>query len=155
MNKVKCHICDHENEMTNGQPALCEVCGSDLSNRKAETKLMEAWRTASYATADQLSAMRVEACAYLTDKRLIIIPLHYSGIGLHGMLTASLTNKTQQKYGPVSLPLEQIKSVRDGKFGIFLKAILIDIIDGGLIKLSAPKLKDWKAAIMNAVPKLQ
>lgn len=154
MNNVKCNICDSVNEMPNGQPALCEVCGSDLSDIKAETKLMEAWRTASYATADKISAIRAEACAYLTNKRLIIIPLHYSGSGLQGMLTAALTNKIQEKYGTISLPLEQIKEVRDGKFGI-RKAIIIDIKDGGLVKLTAPKLKNWKAAIMNAARNLQ
>lgn len=54
----------------------------------------------------------------------------------------------------LSIPLEQIKAVRDGKFGLLQKAIIIDTTNGELLKITVPKRKEWKEAIINIAPNL-
>ena len=84
MNSAKCHICGYENKKTDGQPSLCMVCGTDLAGTNAETKLLEATKSATYSTSDRMADVRKEAFIYLTDKRLIVIPadVQFEGVGV-------------------------------------------------------------------------
>ena len=70
------------------------------------------------------------------------------------MLTAAVVNKMTSKYGVVSVPLEQIWSVEEGKMGLLQKILIVVTADGEKIVLTLPKLKEWKEAIVNAAPNL-
>ncbi len=101
------------------------------------------------ATADKMSALRQYAAVLLTDKRLIVIPTKLTGMGLAGVITASIVNKMTSKDGVISVPLIEISGIRDGKFGLLVKALIVDIKggEGELVKLTLPKREQWKQAI--------
>lgn len=151
MKKMNCHICDYQgNEAQEGQPPFCVRCGADLSDPTLETKLMEAPPSATYATADRITALRMQTSIYLTDKRLILVPAKLSGFGLAGVLTAATYNKMTTASGVISIPFENVKDVRDGKFGLLVKALIVDTTDGEMVKITAPKRNVWKDALMKA-----
>ncbi len=143
---VLCHICGHENS----EAADCAVCGANLAEPGSERVVLAAPLRATFATADKISAVAVNASAWLTDKRLVLVPLKLSGRGLTGMLTAAVVNKMTSKNGVVSLPLDCVTAVRDGRFGLLVQALLIDTRDGELVKMTVPKRKEWKTAILSA-----
>ena len=154
MTNMTCPICEFENE--DGQHSVCPICGVDLSNENAETKRMEATTSASFATSDRMSDLRKEAFIYLTDKRLIVIPadVKITGYGLKGALVAAAANAIHRKMmndvGVISVPLTDIKAVRDGKFGLLVKAIVIETTNNEIVKITVPKRNEWKEAITKA-----
>jgi hypothetical protein len=91
----------------------------------------------------------MEASVYLTDRRVLVVPLKLQGYGLQGILTAAVYNKMTSKNGVISVPLSLVTGVRDGKFG-FVKALILDISDGGLLKITVPAREEWRAAIESA-----
>ncbi len=145
MANKQCHICGKANEE---QAQACARCAADLSNPAAET-LLRVEKSASYAMADKMSALRQYAAVLLTDKRLIVIPAKLSGAGLAGVITAAIVNKMTSKDGVLSLPFSEISAVRDGKFGLLVKAFIVDIKggEGELVKLTMPKREEWKQEI--------
>ncbi len=146
MANTKCPICGFDNRQTEpGQS--CALCAADF--REPERKLLETLKKGSYATADKVTAIRMEASIYLTDRRVIVIPLKLSGYGLTGVLTAAAYNKMTSKNGVISLPLTQVTDVRDGKFG-FVKALILDTRDGDLLKIAVPGRDEWRDAIERA-----
>ena len=156
MGSLHCHICGRDNEASEDR-LFCVMCGADLSGSVIESTLMESKAAGSYATSDKIGDIRKEAFIYLTDKRLIVIPadVNFSGINLTGALTAvaakTLWNKiTSGQSSLISVPLENVKSVKDGKFGLLVKALIIETKDGELVKMTAPKLNEWKEAIAKA-----
>jgi len=156
MNNMKCPVCEFENKNEEGQHLVCLVCGVDLTNSNAETKLMEATTSATFATSDRMSDMRKEGFIYLTDKRLIVIPadIKFVGHGLGGGLAAAtakaLHNKMMSDSSVISIPLADIKAVKDGKFGLLVKAIVIETINNEIIKITVPKRNEWKEALAKA-----
>ena len=155
MKNVKCHICDHQNEIPDGQSPFCVRCGTDLTEPKVETKLMEDTKSARFATVDKMSSPGVEAFIYLTDKRLIAIPAKLQGFGLTGMVTAAVYNKMTSDQGLISIPFENMKTVRDGKFGLLVKALIVDTTDGELLKMGLSNRNEWKEAITKAISSLR
>ncbi len=148
MNSIQCHICGHVNEISEEQSAFCVQCGADLVDTKAEIKLMEA-SLYSYAIANK--NIPGYATAYLTDKRLIVIPHKLEGFGLTGVITATIINKMTNKSGIISVPLNHVKSIKDGRFGLLLKAIIVDTIDGNPVKIAVPKRKEWKEVLIKSI----
>ncbi|MFP3153520.1 hypothetical protein LQZ18_03665 [Lachnospiraceae bacterium ZAX-1] len=164
MEKVKCHICEHVNESENQRPTFCIRCGADLANPEVETKIMEHTnaRTGTYATSDKFSDIRKEAFIYLTNRRVIVIPatVDFYGLNLAGALTAvgakMLYSKlTSGQSSLISIPLENIKVVRDGKFGLLVKALIIETNDGEIVKMTVSKQNEWKDAITKATNSLR
>ncbi|MDR3270312.1 MAG: hypothetical protein LBT32_02190 [Peptococcaceae bacterium] len=156
MKNIKCHICNYENESADGQATLCVACGAELADPKSETKLMEAITSATCATSDQLRDVRKECSIYLTDRRLIVIPadVQFTGLNLTGILAAkaaqALHNKMTSNFGVISIPVKNIKTVRDGKFGLLVKAIIVETTGGEMVKITVPKRDEWKSALANA-----
>lgn len=152
MERKKCPICDHVDESASETPLCCPRCGTDFTGSAMEKRIMGAHGT--YTTEDKQFFGKVSANAFicLTDRRLIAIPEKLEGFNKTTVLSAAVINKMTSKYGFISIPLNQIKTVRDGKFGLLAKAIIIDTADGGLLKITVPKQNDWKAAIINTVP---
>ena len=144
MENTVCHICDYQNNQT----TFCERCGSNLSNSNEETIVLKASPSATYATADKMSSLRVNGFIYLTNKRLLIIPAKMSGFGLTSALTATVYNKMTTASGIISIPFEQMKLVRDGKFGLLVKALIIETTNGELVKMTLPKRNEWKDTII-------
>lgn len=142
--KTKCLICGYD---IDGTERVCALCGADPS--EPERKLLEAARS-SYATADKFTAVRMECYTYLTDRRLIIIPAKLEGYGLSGVLTAAVYNKMTSKSGVLSVPLGEIRNLRDGKFG-FVKALIAETNDGDILKFTVPKREEWRSAIQDAM----
>ena len=156
MSSLHCHICGRDNEDSKNR-LFCAMCGADFTGSVIESKLMESKAAGSYATSDKISDIRKEAFIYLTDKRLIVIPadVKYSSYNLTSALTAvvakTIWNKiTSGQSSLISIPLENVKSVKDGKFGLLVKALIIETNDGELIKMAAPRLNEWKVAIAKA-----
>ena len=156
MKSVKCHICSRENEISE-DAFFCVSCGADLSNPATESLLMESKKEGSYATSDKLTDVRKNAYIYLTNKRLIVIPadVKYAGIGITGALTALAAQATwniikSNQPNLISIPLERFKTQRDGRFGLLVKALIIETKDNEIIKIAAPNLKEWKDAITKA-----
>jgi hypothetical protein len=141
--KKACPICGYEDNQA-GQQETCALCGADFGGD--ERKLLEAPKRGSYATADKLSAIRMEASVYLTDRRILVVPLKLQGYGLQGILTAAVYNKMTSKNGVISAPLSCVTGIRDGRFGL-VKALILDLNDGGLLKITVPAREEWKAAI--------
>lgn len=154
MKNVKCPVCDYADNNPSEESACCPRCGTDFAGSPAEKKMMGAPGT--YTTEDKqfFGKMGTNASISLTDRRLLAIPEKLQGFNLTTALTAAAVNKMTSKYGVISIPLEQIKAVRDGKFGLFGKAIVIDTTNGELLKITVPKQKEWKEAIINASPNL-
>lgn len=154
MKNAKCPICNYADKNSSEELSCCPRCGTDFSATVMEKKLMEAPGT--YTTEDKqfFGKMSTNASIYLTDQRLLAIPTKLEGFNLTTALTATIINKMTNKYGVISIPLEQIKAVRDGKFGLLQKAIIIDTTNGELLKITVPKRKEWKEAIINIAPNL-
>lgn len=159
----KCHICDHENKSGGQDKAFCVRCGADLADPTVEHKIMEHTnaRTGTYATSDKFSDIRKEAFIYLTNRRIIVIPasVEFTGLNLAGALTAvgakAIYSKlTNGQPSLISLPLEDIKNVRDGKFGLLVKALIIETNSGDILKVTVSNQADWKNAIAQAIIKL-
>lgn len=155
MDTVNCPVCNHTCEASGGDRPCCPLCGADLNGSAAEKKQMEAPGTFTTEDKQFFGKMSTNATLYLTDRRLVAIPGKLEGFGLTSALTAAVVNKMTNEYGIVSIPLEQIKAVRDGKFGLLAKALVIETADGGLLKITVPKQKQWKEAITNAAPALR
>ena len=155
MKNATCHICGYQNEIPDGQACLCALCGTDLATPKLEITLLEDTRSATFATADNMKTLGMEAHIYLTDKRLIIIPTKLQGLGLTGLLTAVVCNNMASGLSLFSIPYENMKSVRDGKFGLLVKALIVDTTDGELVKIKVSKRDEWKEAITKAIHALR
>jgi len=155
MEILKCHICNHHvSEALSAQPTFCARCGADLANPETETKLKEAPPSATYSTSDSMTSLRKQAFIYLTNKRLILIPVKLQGFGLTSALTAMTYNKMTSKSGVISIPFENVKSIRDGKFGLFVKALIVDTTSNEMVKITVPKLNEWKETIIKNVNNL-
>ena len=111
----------------------------------------------TYTTEDKqfFGKLSTTAFIYLTDQRLLAIPEKLEGFNLKTTLIAAVVNKMTSENGVISIPLEQIKAVRDGKFGLLQKALIIDTTNDELLKITISKQNAWKEAIINAVPNLR
>ena len=147
MAKTTCHICGNETELMSGLEPICACCGADLTNPASETKYREARTMSMFALKDSFSSPGFDARLYLTDKRFIVVPAKIAGLGLAGAVTNSIVNKMMDGTKLISVPFQDIKGIRDGKFGLFRKALIIDTADGQLVKITCPKLGEWKAAL--------
>lgn len=150
MKPAKCPICDYTD--ISQESSCCPRCGADFSESAPEKKQMSGPGTFTTEDKQFFGKMGTNATFYLTDRRLIAIPAKLEGFNLTTALTAAVINKMTSKYGVVSIPREQIKAVRDGKFGLLGKAIIIDTTDGELLKITVTKQKAWKEALSNMVP---
>ncbi len=155
MKNAKCPVCDYADNNRSEESMCCPRCGTDFTGNYVEKKLMAAPGT--YTTEDKqfFGKMSTSASICLTDRRLLAIPEKLEGFNLTTVLTAAVVNKMTSKNGVISIPLEQIKAVRDGKFGLLQKALIIDTTNNELLKITVPKQKAWKEAIINTVPSLQ
>ena len=144
---VYCHICDQSYAEQDGSPEVCGRCGADLSNPEKEKKIMEDTLRARFATSDRLGDNGKEANVYLTDKRFIAIPVKLQGFGLTGVVTAAIYNSMYKDMGIVSIALKDVKSVRDGKFGLLAKAIIIETAGNEMIKFTVSKRNEWMEAL--------
>ena len=147
MNHDPCPICGY------GEPAgdACPRCGADLTGASPEETRMEAPGTFTTEDKQFFGKLSTNATFYLTDRRLVAVPEKLEGHGLSMALTAAAVNKLTSAYGVVSLPLERITAVRDGKFGLLGKAIIVDTDGGDLLKITVAKQAQWKAALQAAV----
>ncbi|WP_312939380.1 hypothetical protein [Oscillibacter sp.] len=155
MKNEKCLICDYVDENHSQETTCCPRCGTDFKGNTVENKLMSALGT--YTTEDKqfFGKLSTTSYIYLTDRRLLAIPEKLEGFNLKTSLTAAIVNKMTSKNGVISIPLEQIKAVRDGKFGLLQKAVIIDTTNDELLKITVSKRKEWKEAIMNAAANLR
>jgi len=140
--KTTCHICA---EVTKGEepPELCPKCGTSLADPTQETIIKQTHCQYSYSRNRPGNLGNL----YLTNKRLLWVNSSTSfthGGGLVGALVAA-----HQKWGG-SLPLADIQSFEDSKFGLFVKAFIVTASDGFIIKLSAKPKEEWVEAILKA-----
>ena len=143
--KTMCHIC-METIKSEAAPDICPKCGANLADRGEE-------KTIKYANCQYSSKNWAvgPGTLYLTNLRLLWVnntSAYSAAGGLVGALVASL-----QKWG-FSLPLSEIKSFEDSKFGLFIKAFTITANDGTTMKLSAKPREEWIEAIKKAKAKL-
>lgn len=146
--KVICPICAYREKSPDETLTHCPRCNTDLTGSDPEQKVREAPGTYT------AGKMGTNASIYLTDRRLLVVPEKLEGFNLTSVLTAAVVNKMTSKYGVVSVPLEQIWSVEEGKMGLLQKILIVVTADGEKIVLTLPKLKEWKEAIVNAAPNL-
>jgi len=149
---ANCHICNYENEVD----TICSLCAANLDDPLEETKIKEEEPDfAAFAISDKKGPMQTHAAIYLTNKRLILIPAKMKGFGLEGLLEAAIYNKLASTSGVISVPLQDIESIGEGKFGLLVKAIAIDLNDGTNIRLRMPGTlsgrKQWQEEIQKAV----
>ena len=156
MSITNCHICDYEND-TSQDGLFCVICGADFSNPGSESKIMENKTRGTYATSDKISDLRKEAFIYLTNQRLVLVPadVEYQGLGMTGALTAAVaqtiwSSLTSGQPSLISIKLKDVKTIRDGKFGLLVKALIVETTDGHMVKFTAPKIKEWKGALTKA-----
>ncbi len=95
--------------------------------------------------------MSANATIILTNQRFLVIPEKLEGFNRSTVLTASIMNKITSNYGVVSVPITMIKEVRDGKFGLLGKALIVETKEANVIKITAPKLKEWKEVLSNTL----
>jgi len=126
-------------------------CDADLTDSKSEIKLLEDTHNALYSLVDKTMSPGWEAYVYLTNKRLIVVPAKMRGSGLDGRLAAVVYNKITSKSGLVSIPLTDITAVRDGKMGLLMKALIVDVADGELVKIKVGGREKWREAITEAI----
>lgn len=153
MEKITCPLCGCDVEITQEDATACPICGYALKEAVGEQKIMEAAGT--YTTEDKqfFGKMGTNATLYLTDRRFLAIPTKLEGFNRTSVLTAAIINKMTSQYGVVSIPFDQIKAVREGKFGLLGKAFIIDTKDGELFKLTVHKQAVWMDALREAMPK--
>lgn len=154
MKNAKCTICNYVVKKSIKESSCCPQCGTDFTASTMEKRIMGA--SGTYTPEDKrfFGKMGMNASINLTDKRLLIIPEKLEGFNLTTVLTAVIINKMTSRYGIISIPLEQIKAVRDGKSGLIGKAIIIDTTNGKLLKIIVSKQKSWKEAIIKIAPNL-
>jgi len=143
--KTTCHICA---EVTKGEEPLelCPKCGTSLADPTQETIIKQTH--CHYSNSRNRPANLGNL--YLTNKRLLWVNSSTSfsyGGGLVGALMAG-----HQKWGG-SLPLADIQSFEDSKFGLLVKAFIVTASDGFIIKLSAKPKEEWVEAILKAKEK--
>jgi Nin one binding (NOB1) Zn-ribbon like. len=140
--KMTCHICSEvvKSEMP---PEFCPKCGTNFADPMQETIIKQTH--CQYSNARNLPGNLGNL--YLTNQRLLWVnsstSLSYGG-GLVGSLITA-----HQKWGG-SLPLANIQSFEDSKFGLFVKAFIVLADDGFMIKLSAKPKDEWIDAILKA-----
>ena len=144
---MECPICIFENENVD----RCEICDSDLANPQSEVKVLECVDNALYSLVDNTMSPGWDDFVYLINKRLLIFPATLKGSGIEGRLTAAAYNKMVSKNGVISIPFEDIKSIRDGKMGLLMKALIIDTTCGNLVKIKVGKRDEWKKALEKAI----
>ena len=149
MSEIKCPLCGFAEQTPDGADC-CPRCGTRLAGGEEEKKLLEASGTFTTEDKQFFGKMSTSASIYLTDRRLLAIPEKLEGFNLRTGLTAAAVNKMTGRYGAVSIPLEEIQAVRDGKFGLLQKALVVVAADGGVLKLPLPKQAQWKEAILAA-----
>ena len=140
--KTTCYLCKEtfKNEET---LEFCPKCMADLTNPQQEPILKQTHcqYAASAGRPGDLGNL------YLTNMRLLWVNsstgFSYGG-GIVGAVIAS-----RQKWG-FSLPLSDIVSFEDSKFGLAVKAFTITASDGSIIKLSAKPKDEWIDAISKA-----
>jgi len=151
MKKISCHICEYENEIASEQSRYCAVCEADLANVEDEKRLLICDSNALYSTVEKSLSAGWDAEIFLTTKRLIICPLKWQGFGLEAWLSASIYNKMTSNSALISIPLTDIKAVRDCKMGLIMKGIIIDTMDGGLVRIKVSKRNEWKEVIAREI----
>lgn len=149
MSYVKCHICYHNNTNKETMHIACERCAADLANPESEVRIAAGGAYSTFSLADKKGGPH-QAELYLTNKRLLLIPLKLQGAGLSGILTAAVVNKMAP--GIISLPTEKIKAVRksQSKAGLFKKETLVlDTADGQSLTINPTKrqLNQWIEAL--------
>ena len=144
--KTMCHIC-LETTKSETAPDICPKCGANLADRGEEKTIK--YINCQY-TSGKLSGGSM-GTLFLTNLRLVWVnnatAFSYGG-GLVGALIAK-----NQKWG-FSLPLTEIKSIEDSKFGLFIKAFTITANDGTPYKLGAKPREEWIEAINKAKKRL-
>ena len=51
----------------------------------------------------------------------------------------------------INCHITDIKAVRDGKMGLIMKGLIIDTIDGGLVRIKVSKRNQWKEIIVKEI----
>lgn len=151
MKTTTCPICAYTLDDTNDEIIYCPVCGADLTKANSE-KIVKS-STGTYTMEDKqfFGKMSANATIILTNQRFLVMPEKLKGFNRSTVLTASIMNKITSNYGVVSVPITMIKEIRDGKFGLLGKALVIETKEADVIKITAPKLKEWKEAVSNAL----
>ena len=151
MGLITCQICGNTGETLEGQESLCVRCGADVNAAEQEIKIFEETRKGRFAAKDSLSAPGDECEIYLTNKRLVVIPKKIQGYGWRGKAAAALYNKVFLDENVISVPLSEVKAVRDGKFGLLVKAIIVDIAGDVLVKMVVSNQDEWKSTIARMI----
>ena len=140
--QITCHICE-ETFKSETPPEVCPKCGANLADPQQETVIKQT--RCQYSSSKNFPGDLGNL--YLTDKRLLWVntatAASYGG-GLIGALAANY-----QKWG-FSVPLPDIQTFEDSKFGLLVKAFTITTNDGSIIKLSAKPKDEWIDAITMA-----
>ena len=147
--KTECHICRF---VIKGEEALamCPRCESDLVNREAE-KLIDA----TYVTYSDVQYKSIVGHLYLSDKRLMWfadVSADAYGGGLTGIAFAN-----KQKGKCTIIPLSDIVTIEESKFGLFAKGFSVTLNNGTAVTLrthfGAKMRADWKEKITQACKK--
>jgi len=146
MKKIKtvCHVCEKMMK-SEDSIAACTRCAANLANPTDEIVQKKAHCQSSVNALPGWTGW-----LYLTNKRLLWIKDTSTGIGaaiggLVGELIESAVTAGKNKVG-FSIPLDDIVSVEDGKFGLFAKAIIVNTKAGVAHKLGVKS--DWKALLV-------
>jgi hypothetical protein len=144
--KTTCRICA-EIIKSETVPDSCPRCGADLTDPQKEIVLKQTH--CQYSSTNRPGSL---GNLYLTNQRILWVNSSTAATYGGGIVGALIAN--HQKWG-FSLPLTDIKSFADGKFGLFVKAFIITANDGSNIKLSAKPKDDWIDAITKAKEQLR
>jgi DNA-directed RNA polymerase subunit RPC12/RpoP len=150
---VKCHICYHNNTDKATMNIACERCGADFLDKDSEKRIAEGGTMAMFSPSDKATDWH-QTELYLTDKRLLIIPIKMEGFGLTQAITAAIVNKMMP--GVTSLPLEHIQSISESVRGMGpfkSTVIVINTTDNMMVKIdpTKKKLEQWKAELAKYV----
>lgn len=151
MKTTTCPICAYTLDDANDEIIYCPVCGTDLIKVNSEKIIRNSPGTYTMEDKQFFGKMSANATIILTNQHFLVIPEKLEGFNRSTVLTASIMNKITSNYGVVSVPITMIKEVRDGKFGLLGKALIVETKEANVIKITAPKLKEWKEVLSNTL----
>jgi len=159
--KFICHICDVLIKAEQ-LPERCPSCATNLANPNEEI-LQKHMSDSHFANVANLKVGAIGADLgelYLTNKRLFalkedvklgkaILEGVFESTGAIGGAIGGAVLKDNKWKISFEIPLGDVKSVEDSKFGLLVKAILVHTNDGASYKMTVPKREkdEWKAIL--------
>jgi len=142
----------------------CPCCETNLTNPNEEI-LQKHMSDSQFANVANLKAGAIGADLgelYLTNKRLFalkedvrlgkaILEGVFESTGAIGGAIGGAVLKDNKWKISFEIPLSDIKSVEDSKFGLLIKAILVHTYDGESYKMTVPKREkdEWKTVLIS------